>query len=93
MYISIRKVAERLGVKLHHSTPIRWYEKGILIDGELVKLPATRFGRKIYVDEADLLEFVEKMNRGKPTTSTEPARPSAKASAAETSGRLDDFGV
>lgn len=79
MRIPIGKVARHLGINVHHSTVIRWHRKGVLIDGKRIVLPATRFGCRIFVEEADLQEFIAKLN-ARPVQPLEekavPAKPS-----------------
>lgn len=60
--IPIKKVAEHLGISLHHSTIFRWYKKGIVVGGKRVRLKGTRYGNRIFVDEDDLHDFVSKLN-------------------------------
>jgi len=62
MRIPIGKVAQHLGIDAHHSTIIRWHQKGVTIGGKRTILPATRYGCRLYVDEDDLQTFIAKLN-------------------------------
>lgn len=94
--IPIGKVAEYLGIEMHKSTLIRWRDRGVLVNGKRVRLVTIRLGNRIFVDEAELLSFVEKINEDDSRPSITLDASTAKQEAirqAETSSCLDKFGV
>ncbi len=89
MRIPIGKVADHLGINVHHSTVIRWHQKGVVIGGQRIVLPAMRLGHRLYVDETDLAEFVGHLNNKPVEEIKSPQRPPQ----VDASKILDQFNI
>ena len=93
--LKMSEIADCLGVSIHHSTVVRWTRKGVILDGKQIVLPSRRIGNRIYVDEADLQDFVNVLNQRSPDQENANASPiTAKAEEkrqVERSRRLDEI--
>ena len=95
--LKLSEIAEYLSISMHHSTVVRWTRKGVILDGKQIVLPSKRIGNRIYVDETDLCDFINKLNQQSPDLANANTSPvSIKAEEkrqAERSQRLDEIGV
>ncbi len=57
-----RRLPGRSGAHCNPSTVARWVHKGVVVNGVVVKLAATRLGHTLFVTEDSLAEFLIALN-------------------------------
>ena len=96
--LSTDDIAERLpkrnGKKVHRSTLLRWIHRGVTVQGERVRLRATRIGAGYYVDPEDLDDFIAAQNPANGPTPPPTRSPAKRRRASEAAAReLERMGV
>lgn len=92
-YITLSEAAKRLPGKPDPSTLFRWSRSGVLAaDGQRVRLPLLRVGRRLFVAPAELDIFVERLTAAD-DTQYRPRASKRAAERAEAAATLDAAGI
>jgi len=88
--IPLTQIGKIIGYKIHLATAHRWRQKGVVHNGEQVKLPVRRIGSRFFVTEDDVRAFIARLNT---TSDGNKAITNPRPDANETSRLLDKFKV
>lgn len=94
--IPITQIGKFLDVDLNPATCHRWRITGVLVNGQRIRLPATRYGARYYVSESELTKFIAMLNSPDNMSSSGEGTSAIRnisQSTAEADQLLDEFGI
>ncbi len=87
-WVPLTQIGEFLGHDVHPGTTHRWRLKGVIHNGERIKLAVRKIGSRFFTSEEAVRTFIERLN----TVANEPAI-EVRHDTDETSKLLDKFDV